>query len=263
MADSKTSSVGAEEMCDDDDRIPECDYCGDDQGLFDRPHLVDGRCFSVKLDETIDVEMCEGTTGAPKATPGRKKQLFSQDHIETKRVPIDDDNLVPTFTIGAGLPSDQERALVRFLRANKDAFACKAFDLVGVPREVIEHHLAVCPNARLVKQKIKMAAEDVENTAFISACGVYCYTCMPLRLRSTGATFQRLMHIALGPQLGINAEAYIDDIMVKSRKATTLIEDLEETFGNLRRVNLRLNPEKCVFGSHLASFSVSLSRTEE
>ena len=36
--------------------------------------------------------------------------------------------------------------------------------------------------------------------------------------------------------------------MVKSREARTLIEDLEETFANLRKVNLRFNPEKCVFG---------------
>ena len=27
-----------------------------------------------------------------------------------------------------------------------------------------------------------------------------------------------------------------------------MIEDLEETFESLRKVNLRLNPEKCVFG---------------
>ena len=43
-------------MSDDDDRIPECDYCGDDRGVCDRPHLVDGQHFSVKLDETFDVE---------------------------------------------------------------------------------------------------------------------------------------------------------------------------------------------------------------
>ena len=39
----------------DDGRIPECDYCGDDRGLCDRPHLQDGRRFSIKLDETFDV----------------------------------------------------------------------------------------------------------------------------------------------------------------------------------------------------------------
>ena len=67
-------------------------------------------------------------------------------------------------------------------------------------------------------------------------------------LCNAGATFQRLMHIALGRQLGRNAEAYVDDIVVKSREAWTLIQDLEETFESLRQVNLRLNPEKCVFG---------------
>ena len=43
-------------MSDDDDRIPECDYCGYDRGLCDRPHLVDGRRFSIKLNETFNVE---------------------------------------------------------------------------------------------------------------------------------------------------------------------------------------------------------------
>ena len=96
--------------------------------------------------------------------------------------------------------------------------------------------------------QIKMAVEDVENIAFLTPCGVYCYTCMPFGLRNAGATFQRLMHIALGRQLGRNTEAYVDDIVVKSREARTLIQDLEETFESLRRVNLKLNPEKCVFG---------------
>ena len=56
------------------------------------------------------------------------------------------------------------------------------------------------------------------------------------------------MHIALGRQLGRNAEANVDDIMVKSREAKTLIQDLEETFASLNEVDLWLNPEKCVFG---------------
>ena len=56
------------------------------------------------------------------------------------------------------------------------------------------------------------------------------------------------MHTALGWQLGRNAEAYVDDIVVKSQEAKTLIQDLEETFASLHEVDLRLNPEKCVFG---------------
>jgi hypothetical protein len=56
------------------------------------------------------------------------------------------------------------------------------------------------------------------------------------------------MHIALGEQLGRNAKAYVDDIVVKSWEARTLIGDLEQTFSSLRKVDLRLTPEKCVFG---------------
>ena len=44
-----------------------------------------------------------------------------------------------------------------------------------------------------------MAVEDVEKTAFLTPCGVYFYTCMPFGMRNAGATFQRLMHITLGP----------------------------------------------------------------
>src|SRR5215216_4194949 len=43
-------------------------------------------------------------------------------------------------------------------------------------------------------------------------------------------------------------EAYMDDIVVKTKDKATLIRDLEETFANLRKINLKLNPEKCVFG---------------
>ena len=56
------------------------------------------------------------------------------------------------------------------------------------------------------------------------------------------------MQYALHPQLGRNVEAYVDDLVVKSRSRSTLLEDLEETFNNLRRARLRLNPEKCAFG---------------
>ena len=40
----------------------------------------------------------------------------------------------------------------------------------------------------------------------------------------------------------------MDDIVVKTKDKSTLIQDLEETFANLRKINLKLNLEKCVFG---------------
>jgi hypothetical protein len=96
--------------------------------------------------------------------------------------------------------------------------------------------------------QIKMVREDEEKTAFITPCGVYYYICMPFGLKNAGATFQRLMCKALGAQMGTNAEDYVDDIIVNTPESHTFIEDLEETFTNLRKVNIKLNPAKCAFG---------------
>nr|AAX94963.1 retrotransposon protein, putative, Ty3-gypsy sub-class [Oryza sativa Japonica Group]ABA92674.1 retrotransposon protein, putative, Ty3-gypsy subclass [Oryza sativa Japonica Group] len=95
---------------------------------------------------------------------------------------------------------------------------------------------------------INMAKEDEEKTTFITPFGVFCYVKMPFRLITTRNTFQRMVQGALNDQLGNNVEAYIDDIVVKTKKSDSLIDDLQEMFDNLRRYRLMLNPEKCTFG---------------
>jgi hypothetical protein len=55
-----------------------------------------------------------------------------------------------------------------------------------------------------------------------------------------------MIAIVLHPQLRRNI--YVDDVVVKSVQTRDHICDLAETFVNLRAANLRLNPEKCVFG---------------
>ncbi|KAK1677869.1 hypothetical protein QYE76_038717 [Lolium multiflorum] len=63
-----------------------------------------------------------------------------------------------------------------------------------------------------------------------------------------GATYQRTMQRCLKDQIGRNVHAYVDDIAVMTRKGSDLISDLTETFENLRRYKMMLNPLKCVFG---------------
>jgi hypothetical protein len=48
--------------------------------------------------------------------------------------------------------------------------------------------------------------------------------------------------------IGRTVEAYVDDIVVKTRKADDLVSDLRIAFGCLRANGVKLNPEKCVFG---------------
>ena len=45
-------------------------------------------------------------------------------------------------------------------------FAGQASDIPGIPRQVIEHHLVVCPHARPVKQKVRKQA--LERQEFIT-----------------------------------------------------------------------------------------------
>jgi hypothetical protein len=55
----------------------------------------------------------------------------------------------------------------------------------------------------------------------------------------------------LETQIRRNIEAYINDVVVKSKKCWDLLDDLKETFNNLRKYKMILNPKKCVFGVSL------------
>jgi hypothetical protein len=52
----------------------------------------------------------------------------------------------------------------------------------------------------------------------------------------------------LESQIGRNVEAFIDDVVVKSKKHEDLLDDLKETFNNLYKYKMMLNSKKCVFG---------------
>ncbi|KAK1646944.1 hypothetical protein QYE76_064749 [Lolium multiflorum] len=75
-----------------------------------------------------------------------------------------------------------------------------------------------------------------------------------------GATYQRMMQKCLATQIGKNVQVYIDDVVITTKHGSTLIEDLKETFDNLDRFCLKLNPTKCSFGvpaGELLGFLVS------
>jgi hypothetical protein len=96
--------------------------------------------------------------------------------------------------------------------------------------------------------QIRMKESDQLATSFITPFGMYCYITMPFGLRNVGATYQRCMNHVFGEHIGRTVEAYVDDIVVKTRKASDLFSDLETTFKCLKVKGVKLNPEKCVFG---------------
>jgi hypothetical protein len=57
--------------------------------------------------------------------------------------------------------------------------------------------------------------------------------------------YRRGIQKCVHSQLGYNVEAYV---VIKTREYEGLIFDLVETFDNLRKFKMKLNPEKCMFG---------------
>jgi len=96
--------------------------------------------------------------------------------------------------------------------------------------------------------QIKMKESDQLATSFIMPFGMYCYVTMPFGLRNARATYQRCMLHVFGKHIGSTVEAYVDDIVVKSKQRGDLIQDLKIAFSCLRANKIKLNPEKCVFG---------------
>jgi hypothetical protein len=56
------------------------------------------------------------------------------------------------------------------------------------------------------------------------------------------------MQHVFGDHIGRTVESYVDDIVVKMRKADDLVNDLRVAFDCLRANGVKLNHEKCVFG---------------
>jgi len=95
--------------------------------------------------------------------------------------------------------------------------------------------------------QIWLNLDDEDKTSFITPGGTYCYQRMLEGLRNAGPTFFRMTDKVFDKQKGKNLVAYVDDIMVKCDKKETHIQDLQETFKNLRKSGLKLNPDKCIF----------------
>ena len=89
-----------------------------------------------------------------------RPRVVVKPHGADKLIPLDPAEHTKTIRIGASLSREEEIALVKFLRNNSDVFAWQPSDMPDIPREVVEHRLAVRPDAKPVKQKLRRFAPD-------------------------------------------------------------------------------------------------------
>jgi len=89
---------------------------------------------------------------------------------------------------------------------------------------------------------------DKEKTVFVIDDSDYYCRVMLFGLKNAGATYQRLMDKIFKGLIGRCIEVYVLDIVVKSDSFEQHVKDVEEVFKTLKRMNMRVNPEKCMFG---------------
>jgi hypothetical protein len=128
-------------------------------------------------------------------------------------------------------------------------------DLFGLPRiDKVVDSTAGCELLSFLDcyssyHQISLREADQIKTSFITPFGAYCYMTMSFGLKNVGATYQRAIQQCLKDQIRDQlVEAYVDDVVVKTKVASTLVDDLDRTFKALNKFQWKLNPKKCIFG---------------
>lgn len=101
--------------------------------------------------------------------------------------------------------------------------------------------------------QVSVHPDDRDKTAFITPLGTYRFKRMPMGLRNSGATFQRLMdRFKSNLPETTTVLAYLDDLVILSKSFDGHLEDLNAVFDRLKLFGLRVNRDK----SHFARDSV-------
>jgi hypothetical protein len=96
--------------------------------------------------------------------------------------------------------------------------------------------------------QIPISREDEEHTTFIVVDGLFCYVSMPYGLKNALPTLVCSMHTTFRDLIRDLVEVYVDDIIVKIKSHSSLLDNLAIVFDRLRSTCTLLNLDKCVFG---------------
>jgi hypothetical protein len=97
--------------------------------------------------------------------------------------------------------------------------------------------------------QIPIKAVDKEKTAFVTPFGLYQFNVLPMGLKNSPPTFQKVMTDTLKPCRNFSL-VYLDDIIVFSKSFNEHLYHLESVLAALYAKNLILNPPKCVLAAH-------------
>ena len=95
--------------------------------------------------------------------------------------------------------------------------------------------------------QILIVVDDISKTIFkcSGSLGMFEWLVMLFCLKNTCATYQRAKNAIFHYMLSHHMEIYIDDVVVKSKKAAKHVNYLSKSFEKMRLHQLKLNPLKC------------------
>ena len=93
--------------------------------------------------------------------------------------------------------------------------------------------------------QVELDEETSEMCAFSTRKGHYQYTKLPMGLRGSGMTFQKMVTLLLTGMLHTEVLAYLDDCILYSNSVQQHMKTLEEVLRRFQSANLKLKPKKC------------------
>ncbi|RZB52840.1 hypothetical protein D0Y65_049053 [Glycine soja] len=148
------------------------------------------------------------------------------------------------------LTSYKQRCIANVLYKNVGLFAWQPADMPGIHPSIIYHKIVICPQAKPISQKkwkmreeqLKAVKEEVD--------------------KLLNANF--IKEVRYSTWLTNVVMVYVDDMVVKSQSIAQHVAEPEEVFGELRKYDMRLNPEKHVLrklelAGRIVAWSVEIS----
>lgn len=95
--------------------------------------------------------------------------------------------------------------------------------------------------------QVSLNKDSRKYTAFTTSTGQYQMKRLPMGLKTSPSSFSRIMSVALSGLTFEQCFVYLDDLIIFGRNMATHNKNLTDVLERLRKVNLKLNPEKCYF----------------
>ncbi|KAI3762501.1 hypothetical protein L1987_52931 [Smallanthus sonchifolius] len=234
-----------------------------DQALETMDPCYEGCSFNIP-------SMCENANTLGGGKQGRHNNYRNKHKVywkqEIREVSLDPANPDIKVLVGSNIPKDIETKLINFLKERRSTFTWKHEDMTDGLQNVV-----------VIQKKNGKWRVCVDFTDLNNACPKDPFP-LPhidsmidattghemLTFMDASSGFQQIQMepsdqedtVFMTPtyKLGDTMEVYIDDMVVKSKKAEDHLKDLKEAFDILDKYNMKFNPSKCHFGIEAGKF---------